>query len=250
MIIMIRVLLINNFLPEKYQAPFRSVSTEWKAFTQKVSALAEDRPVVFFGSYQNPSQYMFDTGKEAFCFNNNIYRSNQFDLEGIEERLQGRDVLVITPKRNLDTNDLKEYHIQLTDSLLLPTGSYHYYFFEKNYRTYNFLQADILFENHEIQAGTELTIPVLLRNPGDRPVFFKEAEPAKVYLNFILLRHGKPVIDREFEDISDLELKDIYSTSFKLNVPDEPGTYYLRVSVKSGWFPPGINCRLFKIRVF
>jgi hypothetical protein len=34
-----------------------------------------------------------------------------------------------------------------------------------------------------------------------------------------------------------------------MEVPDMPGTYYLRVSVKSGWMPPGINSRLVKIRV-
>jgi hypothetical protein len=248
-ILMIRVLLVGDFLPEKYQSQFKSISGGWKAFSQKVSSLAENRPVVFIGSYQNPSQYMFYTGKEAFSFNNYIYRSNQFDLEGIEERLQGREVLVITPKRNLDTNDLKVYNIRLNDSLSLPTGSHPLYFFEKNYRSYNYLKTEILLEDHEVKAGTELTIPILLRNPGDRPVNFKEALPARVYLSLNLFLHGKPLIDQEFEDISDLKLKDEYGTSFKLKVPDEPGTYYLRVSVKSGWFPPGINCRLFKIIV-
>jgi 4-amino-4-deoxy-L-arabinose transferase-like glycosyltransferase len=55
-IIMIRILLIGDFLPEKYQVQFKSMSSGWKAFSQKVSELAENRPVVFIGSYQNPSQ--------------------------------------------------------------------------------------------------------------------------------------------------------------------------------------------------
>jgi hypothetical protein len=34
-----------------------------------------------------------------------------------------------------------------------------------------------------------------------------------------------------------------------MKVPDKPGVYFLKVSIKSGWFPPGINSRLVKIRV-
>lgn len=247
LILLLRVLLIYDFLPEKYQAPLKSFSTGWKAFSQKVSGLAENRPVVFIGSYQNPSQYMFYTGKEAFSFNNDIYRSNQFDLEGIEEHLQGREVLLITPKINLDTVELRENNIQLSDSLLLPGGTYHYYFIDKNYRTYNFIKANILLNEHEFKAGVIQTIPVLLRNLENQPVDFKEAEPERVYLTYELLHYGKPVIYNKFEDISNLELRGEYRTSFNLALPDKPGTYYLRVSIKSGWLPPGINSRLFKI---
>ena len=248
-IILIRILLTSNFLPEKYHKQIKALSSGWEAFSQKVSVLAENRPVVFIGSYQNPSQYMFYSGKEAFSFNNALYRNNQFDLETIEEGLQGREVLVFIPKRNLKRVEMGEYNIQLTDSLALPTGSYQYYHIEKNYRSYNFIKADILLEDREIRAGTEVTIPIILRNPGDQPVNFNEAGPGSVYLAFVLLQHGKPVINGEFEDISQLVLNEEYSTSFRMTAPDEPGIYYLRVSIKCRWLPPGINSRLFKIKV-
>lgn len=249
MIVMFRILLINDFLPEKYHSLLKSFSAEWRAYSGEVSKLAENRPVVFIGSYQGPSQYMFYTGKEAFAFNNYLYRSNQFDLEGIEKTLQGRDVMVITPRLNIDTADMKAYHIQSKDSLLTPYGSYHYYYNDSNYRTYNFIPVDILLKENEFKAGSEVTIPVMLRNPGDLPVAFKEAQPAKVYLTFILLQHGKKVIYKKFEDISSLELDHEYNTSFTMTIPEKPGIYYLRISVKSGWLPPGINSRLFKILV-
>jgi hypothetical protein len=248
-IIIFRILLIHDFLPEKYRVLLRSFSGEWKAYSGEISKLAGNRPVVFIGSYQEPSQYMFYTGKEAFSFNNYLYRSNQFDLEGIEKTLQGRDILVVTPKLNIDTADIKAYNIRLKDSLLTPFGSYHYYLNDKNYRTYNFVLADIQLEDHEFEAGTEVSIPVRLQNPGKDPVIFKEAGPLKVYLTYILLLHGKKVIYNKFEDISDLELKQAYNTSFNMTIPVKPGIYYLRVSIKSGWLPPGINSRLYKIKV-
>lgn len=248
-VMLIRLLLINDFLPEKYSKQLKLDFYGWNTFSQEVSQLAENRPVVFIGTYQNPSQYIFYTRKEAFSFNNALYRSNQYDLEGIEEQLQAREVMIVFPKKSIAPEDLNEYSIKLTDSLLYPNGKYRYCVLEKDYRSYNFLQADILLKDHEVNAGTELTIPVLLRNPGDRPVYFNEAEPGRVFLTFVLLQNGKPVIYEKFEDISHLVLKDEYKTSFRMKVPDKPGIYYLKISIKSRWLPPGINSRLFKIRV-
>lgn len=248
-VMLIRILLINNFLPDKYSKQLKLDISGWNTFSQKVSKLAENRPVVFIGSYQNPSQYIFNTGKEAFSFNNALYRNNQFDLEGIEEQLQGREVMLVFPKKNIAPDDLKEYSIKLTDSLLYPNGNYRYYIFEKDYRSYNFLQADILLKDHEVEAGTEVTIPVVLKNPGGEPVVFNATDTGKVYLAYLLLQHGKPVIYEKFEDISQLMLKDEYKTSFRMKVPDKPGIYYLKISIKSRWLPPGINSRLFRVRV-
>jgi hypothetical protein len=94
-----------------------------------------------------------------------------------------------------------------------------------------------------------VNIPVILRNPGSGPVDFRQARPAKVYLTCYLLQYGKPVIYDQFEDLSEIVLTDEYRTSFTLKIPAKPGVYYLKVSLKSGWMPPGINSRLVKIKV-
>jgi hypothetical protein len=248
-IVFLRSILISDYLPQQYHSLLKAFSDQWKSYSVKVSELAKGRPVVFIGSYQEPSQYMFYTGNKAFSYNNYLYRSNQFDLENIEKSLAGRDVLIITPRINLDTTDMRVYGIQLKDSLLTPSGAYHYYFYGNNYQTYNFIHADVLLKEHEFKAGTEISIPVRLLNPYDTPVAFKEAGPAEVYLSYILLQHGKKVMYKKFEDISSLVLDKEYQTSFNMTIPNKPGTYFLRVSLKSGWLPPGINSRLFKIKV-
>jgi len=249
LVMLIRLLMIYDFLPEKYSSQLKLDFSGWDTFSQKVNKLAENRPVVFIGSYQNPSQYIFNTGKEAFSFNNALYRNNQFDLEGIEEQLQGREVMIVFPKKNIARDDLKEYGIKLTDSLQYPNGKYRCYIFEKDYRSYNFLQAEILLKDHEVKANAEVTIPLILKNPGAEPVVFSENNSGKVYLTYYLLQYGKPVIYEKTEDISQLVLIDEYKTSFRMKAPDQPGVYYLKISIKSGWLPPGINSRLFKIRV-
>jgi hypothetical protein len=248
-IIMIRILLIYNYLPDKYGKQLQLETYGWNAFSQKISKLAENRPVIFIGAYQPPSHYIFSTGKEAFSFNNALYRQNQFDLEGIEERLQGREVMLVFNKKDVKPEEAKEYGVNLADSLELPNGKNRFYVFEKNYRSYDFLQADILLKDREVKAGTEVTVPIRFKNPGKEPVIFGETDTGKVYLTYLVLKYGKPVIYEKFEDISRLVLKDEYSTSFRMKVPDKPGVYYFKVAIKSRWLPAGINSRLVKIRV-
>ena len=248
-VILARIIIAYNFLPEKYTRNALQDISGWSEFSQRVSELAESRPVVFTGSYQYPSQYIFNAGKEAFSYNNALYRTNQFDLEGIEETLQGREVMLVIHKANISRDDIEKYDLKLTDSVAYPNGRHHSYFFAENYRSYNFIKADILLENNKVSAGEDVEIPLVLHNSSDQPVYFSEAQPGKVYLTYLLLQYGKPLICERFDEISQLVLKDEYRTFFRLKTPAKPGIYYLKVSIKSGWMPAGINSRLVKIRV-
>ncbi len=249
LVILIRVLLVVNFLPAPYNKMIKVDVYGWDAFMDKVSDLAVDRPVVFIGSYQNPSRYIFHTGKVAFAFNDVSYRSNQFDLENIERKILGKEALLIFPKKSIELDDFLEYGIGQSDSIQYPNGKYRYYVFKENYRTYNFIPVDILLDNLTVKAGTSIDIPVRMRNPGDSPVKFSEGDTIGTFLTSYLIQYGKPVDYHRFEDISSLVLVDEYRTSFILQAPDKPGVYYLRVSLKNGWLPPGINGRLIKVRV-
>ncbi len=249
LIIPARALLIYDFLPDQYSKMIKLDNSGWEEFSEKVSLLSGDRPVVFVGSYQGPSQYIFQTGKEAFAFNNALYRNNQFDLENIEEGLQGKDVMIIINKSNLTVKDKQEYGLEQTDSIRFPTGKFRYILNDTNYHTYNFLKAEVLLDEYEINAGEIIEIPVRIENPGVRPVDFNDAAPAKTILCCYFLKKGKPVIFKEVEDISGTKITDEYRTSFKIQAPDVPGTYYLKISIKSGCLPPGINSRLIKVKV-
>jgi hypothetical protein len=249
LLLLARIMLINNFIPEKYLMKIKLETQGWAAFSQKVSSIAENRPVVFIGSYQNPSQFRFYSGKESFSFNNALYRSNQYDLEPIEQDLQGREVMLFFHKVHINPKELNEYNISLTDSLLIPNRGYQYYYFEKNYRSYNFVKADILIKDDEVKAGTQVNVPVVLKVPGGIPVKFSDAAPKKVYLTYMILQYGKPVRYEKFDEISGLVLKDDYKTSFNMKVPEKQGVYYVKVSIKCGWMPAGINSRLIKIEV-
>jgi len=249
LVFMLRILLVVDFLPEKYSRMLKLDIYGWKDLTGKVSEIAQERPVVFIGSYQNPSLYIFHTGKQAFSFNNALYRNNQFDLEKIEESLQGREVMVVFPQKTVSPQDLAKSGISVADSIRYPNGKFRYYIFEEDYRSYNYIPVEFHLESHKVKAGSILEIPVRIKNPGSEPVDFGEKDSTRVFLACYLLQHGKPVIYKEFENISTLILMDHYNTSFELKVPDKPGVYYMKVSIKSGWLPAGINSRLVKVKV-
>ena len=187
--------------------------------------------------------------EESFTFNNAIYRNNQYDLEGIEERLQGKEVLIVTNKTNIANPDKKEYNLTFNDSIQYPNGKYRAILNDTNYRTYNFIRADIGLLDYTMNAGEMIEIPVVLTNPGNEAVIFADAAPAKVFIYCYFLQFGKPVVIENVQDISAVVLKDEYRTSFKIKAPAIPGTYYLKISLKSGWLPPGINSRLIKVNV-
>jgi hypothetical protein len=249
LLILARILLVYNFLPVDISKMLKLDNNGWGDFSAKVSSIAGDRPVVFIGTYQNPSQYIFHTGKEAFTFNNAIYRSNQYDLEGIEQQLQGKEVLIVTNKSNIAGPDKREFNLTLNDSIRYPNGKYRAILIDSNYRSYNFIRAEVGLQSFTMNAGELIEIPVLLTNPGDEPVRFADAAPAKVFIYCYFLQYGKPVITEKVQDISAVILKDKYSTSFKIKAPDIKGTYYLKISLKCGWLPPGINSRLIRVKV-
>jgi hypothetical protein len=66
-----------------------------KKWATEIEKIAEDRPVVFTNSYQDPSLYMFYTGSFAHTLNNKDYRKTQYDLWDFEEQLHGAEVCYI-----------------------------------------------------------------------------------------------------------------------------------------------------------
>jgi len=56
---------------------------------------AKGLPVVFVNSYQRASQYWFFTGDTSFSLNTLQYRRNNYNFWPLEERLQGKKVMII-----------------------------------------------------------------------------------------------------------------------------------------------------------
>lgn len=75
---------------------------EWAA---AVMAKSGGLPVVFVNSYQRASQYIFQTGREAFALNDLFYRRNNYNFWPLEAPLMGRRVLVLSAEDTLRFRD-------------------------------------------------------------------------------------------------------------------------------------------------
>ncbi len=218
----------------------------WQTAAKDIAETAQGRPVVFSCSYQNASQYIFHTGRQAFTFNNLFYRKNQFDLAGIEPRLQGKEVIFIKDTKYLDDHYKKPFEMPEPDSILL-FGKWWYYKNIERYYSYNFLNVKLGLEKHKFKAGSTITVPVDLINPLDSVINISPGVDS--YLTVCFAVKNRPYQYTEVEKITGLRLKKSYHTQLTVKVPEKSGKYFLWVSVQTGWLSPAINHRVFKVKV-
>ncbi|HLO82722.1 MAG TPA: glycosyltransferase family 39 protein [Chitinophagaceae bacterium] len=91
------------------------------AWARAVKDSAKGMPVVFPNSYQRASQYWFYTGDTSFALNCIQYRRSNYNFWPLEERLQGRKVMLVYPGV-LDfytdslPNERKQMYFKVVDS--------------------------------------------------------------------------------------------------------------------------------------
>ena len=97
LLLIARILLIAGLMPEKTQ-----LAGKKKKF-KAIETIAGNRPVIFTGSYQNPSLYSFFTGKPATVKSSLYSRSTQFDLWKFDEHWAGKPVYISASMDSVST---------------------------------------------------------------------------------------------------------------------------------------------------
>jgi Dolichyl-phosphate-mannose-protein mannosyltransferase len=194
---------------------------EW---AMAVKDSAKGLPVVFPNSYQRASQYWFYSGDTSFALNCVQYRRSNYNFWPLEERLQGKNVMLVYP-------DVLDFY---TDSLPNERKPMH---FKKVASFYSYSQINITEEGKAaIRDGVMHTS---LSGPYNRPVI--KADP-KIYL--VLYAHDNDVAyilpsDMKFTNM-------IYAsapvpTSVDLKIV-KPGKYRYKWAIETsipGW--PSLN---------
>jgi len=248
LIISLRGIMMVNYLPEKYKHHFRVEFHDWDTWAADIHSIAGDKPVVFVNSYQQASKYFYYADENVFTYNSLKYRKNQYDLEGIEERLLDKEVILFHNDKGLRLNKDVSFSIPDIDSTETATGEKIYYTTIKKYRTYNFLIIDIELENNEFEAGSLVDIPIKVSNPTGKPLIIVK-DSLGTYIAAAFYQKGEVISYQEIEEISNLTIDESYHTNITAKVPDLAGKYYLRVVIRTGWRPPGLNSRVYKINV-
>jgi hypothetical protein len=83
-----RFVLVSNLLPSSLELSGK------EARYRAIEKVAKDRPVVFTGSFQDPSLYTFFTGKPATVISSIFTRQTQFDIWHLESKWSDRPVFL------------------------------------------------------------------------------------------------------------------------------------------------------------
>jgi hypothetical protein len=163
-----RILLVSDVLPERLN--FYGKDRKCKA----IETVAGELPVVFTGSFQNPSNYHFFTGKESTVLSAVDTRMTQFDVLQKETGYQGKPVLVcsVTPGKS------QEYDVD---------GVKFHAFKAVSFQSVNRLEIDYELSESNIRINDTLYIAFEIFNPSDFTVDFHHPEfPVSVKAVYVM----------------------------------------------------------------
>ncbi|MGV3613145.1 MAG: ArnT family glycosyltransferase [Fluviicola sp.] len=210
----------------------------WKTWSHQISEKAGNAPVVFANSYQKASKYSFYTGNTSLSLNNVQYRRNQYDIWSIEETLQGKKILYLP---NWEAGG--DFHAFQTNK-----GKFQYLEIE-NFRSYAKVNIKTLSPRYKLKAGEMIDFWLTLENNYNKPISFGENPAYADWLVFCVFHEENQIDEEQKLLLNGVTLFDSLETSVPFTAPSEKGVYYLRISIKNGWLPPGINSRLIRIIV-
>lgn len=217
----------SRILPEFYG---------WKQWTELVREHAQGCPVVIMNSYQRASKYSFYANTEALSLNNIGYRRNQFDLWDISDHMEGKRVALFRPwaegRDSLETFETPNGKMQL---IMLD-----------NFHSYTKVRIATDKDWYTFQHSSDVEIPLTFQLPGD--LFnIAQAEPVEL----VCVRYHFNDWDEEVPllRLDTFDIPQGWQTTVHLHTPEEPGPYYLRFCLRSGWMPPYINSHLIRMDV-
>ena len=157
LIIFARIALIAELLPQRLN--FSGKEERYKA----IESVAGDVPVVFTGSFQNPSNYSFFTKKESTVLSAINSRQTQFDIWAKELDYQGKKVFIC----HNDKTKSKEYSVD---------EHTFYGYFTENFQSANRVKISYTLTDTEAVPGTVLRVPFEMHNPTNHDVDFNHPE--------------------------------------------------------------------------
>ena len=153
----VRVIFLTDLLPE--ELGFNGEKNEMEA----IESIAGPLPVVFTGSYQNPSGYLFFAGKESFVLSAVNSRQTQFDIWQNELKYQGKPVFVGQKMDGKST----EYQLN---------GNSFYGYTATEFQSVNRVKIHFTLPQDEVYPGDTLTINFKMQNPTPYDINFQHAE--------------------------------------------------------------------------
>ncbi len=209
-----------------------------KEWVQQVQAVAGERPVVFENSYREAPMYAFYSGHPSYSLNNVFYRENQYNIDGTEAQLQGKEVLYIAKR-------FKEGDMSYT----IANGNRYYGKFIEDFESYR-----------ELECRVEMPV----RTPDEVALLIKVYNPYQQNIPLTKLKFGTAYLNRykEVKDFSPatvvpadttttvLMAKDSTEFYLQLPQPEIQSPSYFRLAISDNGLFWGINSENIKLEAW
>lgn len=233
-LLMLRVFIIIDFTYGKIKLPVEFHGQ--RKWVNVVNEHAGDLPVVFVNSYQKAAVYSFYGGKQAISLNNLKYRQNEYSLLPIEDSLQGKKVFLVYnwPLSELDSFSVDDKKFYTT---VIPSFS-----------SFSKICLNSPLKNITVKRGESFTFKVKVETQFTDHIVFADSATYKSYFSYHFF------VEKNFihSGILPLELTPGLMGQYvtlTITAPSQPGEYDMRISISTGWLPPCINSKVWKVRV-
>lgn len=191
----------------------------WKTWASAIQLKAKGRPVVFTASYQFPSLYSFYSGAQAYHWSPLNYNGNQFDLWDIDYELTGKPFVLAMGYGEHNYTAVKvdgfsTIHVYPVDA----------------YCSLRNLRFEFQSNSYEATIGSEIQLEGSIVNRGGQALNIDSLFTTKPPKFFYYL-NGTSFPSKLVECTGctgQLLVGQSKLISFKIQVPKEPGKYFVR----------------------
>jgi hypothetical protein len=201
----------------------------------EIASVAGNAPVVFENSYREAPMYAFYSGETSYSLNNIYYRENQYNIDGTEALVQGKEVLYIA--KRFDSGDM---------SYTTPEGNRYYGRFIDNFESYREIECTVAREGEHWQEGR---IYLEVYNPYPENISMQKLKFAVVYMNSYkqLQEIVEVQLTPEKESITALPAEDETSFHFRMPAAGKSVPSFFRMAISENGLIWGSNSKTVKL---
>ncbi|MFZ1609493.1 MAG: glycosyltransferase family 39 protein [Chitinophagales bacterium] len=226
LILLFRIYIATTLpLPKTLNFHFR----DWDNWAKETYAIAGEKPVVFFNSFQLPARYAFlNKTHQVFSLSNLYYHPTQFDYSKIEQELQGKSVVFICKT---------DYHSG--DSVIDPIHGNYYLYQIHSFCSGQKIIIETTTKTYTVKAGEKFIVPITIL---PNPLSIDESIICDDY-NFYPACHirlGNKYVTEQIikSDSLDIHNPEIQNLQVEITAPYEPGSYDMLFSIATDWYIP------------
>jgi hypothetical protein len=202
-----------------------------------IGSIAKELPVVFNGSFQKPSYYLFFTGKEATVVSSVYSRQTQFDIWQFEKKYHNKPVFIGVYREGKSKSFISgqlEFYGFKTDSL----------------QTVNRMKIFFSLIKDNFNSGDSIRVKFTLHNPYEFDINFNHHQfPVKVSMVFL---KGENIVEQDVtlsEPIGIISAGTTIERNLNAVIPFLPhGKYHFGLCLNN-FFGPSVNSHFTKINI-